>query len=282
MSRSATAINAKLWVWNDNDNPGAGTKGTSKVAGGTGLNANWESLDYLFTQHNDDGTHKDATIKGSNLIQTGANAVVDEATIEFSTNKMRVKDASITGAKLATTAADASTLEVASGSMRIKDAGVTGAKLAAAIVDSSTIEIAANILRVKDAGIVNAKLSHDNTRLKTVVCGSLTPSVSVATYLAIGNVAGDSNLQLSFYRPGAVTSISLTNSDGAVQTLNAVYSSGGADNHFAAGDKITVTCGVFAPGTVKVLKNGNWVTALSSFAIHSSGSAFVTIEIEWD
>ena len=97
MSRSVTAIKGKLWVWNDNDNPGAGTKGVTKVAGGTGLNANWEALDYLYVQHNDDGTHQDATIKGSNLIQSGANACVDETTIEFSGNKARVKDASITG-----------------------------------------------------------------------------------------------------------------------------------------------------------------------------------------
>ena len=56
---------------------------------------------------------------------------VDGSTIETNADALRVKDAGITGAKLASSAADGSTLEVSGGSMRMKDLGTTTAKLAA-------------------------------------------------------------------------------------------------------------------------------------------------------
>lgn len=86
-----------------------------------------------------------------------------------------IADESVTGTKLATSAADGVSLEVASGSMRVKDAGITAAKLAAAVagdglaggagtalsvsVDNSTVEISGDALRVKDAGITATKLA---------------------------------------------------------------------------------------------------------------------------
>lgn len=75
-----------------------------------------------------------STIAGDGLSRDGSTGVlsvgVDNSTVELSSDAVRVKDAGITGAKLATSAADSSTLEVASGSMRIKNSGVSTAKIA--------------------------------------------------------------------------------------------------------------------------------------------------------
>lgn len=72
-------------------------------------------------------------------------------------------------------AIDNTTIELGSGALRVKDASITAAKLAAAVagnglsggagtalnvnVDASTIEINTDILRVKDLGITTAKLA---------------------------------------------------------------------------------------------------------------------------
>ena len=96
MSRTATATNGLLWTWSDNDNPGAGTKGVTKAAGGTGLNANWETLDVsVGTEHNANGTHKNDVITGANLNSN----VVDGSTLEVSsptgTKVLRIKAAGV-------------------------------------------------------------------------------------------------------------------------------------------------------------------------------------------
>lgn len=69
-----------------------------------------------------------------------AGSITDGVTTELNANAIRVKDAGITGAKLATSAADGTTLEVASGAMRIKDLGVGTAKLAANAVTRAKME----------------------------------------------------------------------------------------------------------------------------------------------
>ena len=108
MSRSATAGSGDLWVFSDNDNPGAGTKGVTKAAGGTGLNANWETLQVgVFTEHNTNGTHRNDKIIGANL---NAN-VVDDSTLQVSATTgvkvLRIKDAGVTMAKIAQAGATA-------------------------------------------------------------------------------------------------------------------------------------------------------------------------------
>lgn len=117
MSRTATTPNGLLWEWNDNDNPGAGTKGVTKASGGTGLNSCWSTLDVAVgTEHNANGTHKNDKITGANL---NAN-VVDGATLEVSagtgTKVIRIKDAGVTMAKIAQAGATTGQAIVWSGS----------------------------------------------------------------------------------------------------------------------------------------------------------------------
>lgn len=139
MSRTATAAFGYLWTWSDNDNPGAGTKGVTKAAGGTGINANWETCDVVMgTGHNTNGTHKNDTITGANL---NAN-VVDDSTLQVSagtgTKVLRIKDAGVTMVKIAQAGATSGQAITWSGSAWapgsptavIADGYITRAKLA--------------------------------------------------------------------------------------------------------------------------------------------------------
>ena len=58
----------------------------------TGLNGVFERLDEgIGLEHNPDGTHKAAIIRGVNLVQIDPNSTVDGTTVEFSANKARIK-----------------------------------------------------------------------------------------------------------------------------------------------------------------------------------------------
>ena len=74
----------------------AGTKTDSTTPlndlNNSGRNGDMQKIDEAIgLEHNPLGTHKADKITGTNLVQTGANATVDESTLEFSANKMRVK-----------------------------------------------------------------------------------------------------------------------------------------------------------------------------------------------
>ena len=151
MSRTLTAINSLLGVWDDGDDAGAGTKGVTVAASGTGLNANWETLDVAVgTEHNADGTHKANKIKGSNLIQTGADSCVDGSSLEFYANKARVKALGITTAMIAVDAVDKTKLAAdcagtgldqdADGSLKVH-------------VDAVTIDFSGDTLQVQHDGL---------------------------------------------------------------------------------------------------------------------------------
>lgn len=134
---------------------------------------------------------------GSGLSNSGTSAApildvnTDGSTLEISTDTLRVKDAGITAAKLATSVAgdglaggggtalsvnvDASTIEINADTLRVKDAGITAAKIAASVagnglaggagsalsvnVDNATLEISADTLQVKNSGIQYANIA---------------------------------------------------------------------------------------------------------------------------
>lgn len=93
-----------------------------------------------------------ATIAGDGIGRDGTTGILevndDNSTLEISGDTVQVKDAGITGAKLATSAADGTNLEVASGSMRIKDLGVTTAK-----INDSAVTTA----KINDGAVTQAK-----------------------------------------------------------------------------------------------------------------------------
>ncbi len=154
MARLGTP-NINLGTWVDGENPGAG----SQTVDNNGLNGNFLKLDRAIgTGHNADGSHKSGVIAGPNLIQTGAGAVVDGSTIEFSSNAMRVKDAGITGAKLASGVVDGTTLQLVANVMSVKTIGdaqisaVSGSKLTAGSVPTSALEYEEYVVLLTQTG----------------------------------------------------------------------------------------------------------------------------------
>jgi hypothetical protein len=148
MARSATARNGKLWAWDDNDNPGAGSKGITVDAGGVGLNSIFETLDYLFDEHNVDGTHKDDKINGNVLKSTVADGSTLETSAGTGAKSIRIKDAGVTTTKIA-------------------DLAVTTAKIAADAVDSTKLKDDASVDanravttdHIRDSAITTAKIA---------------------------------------------------------------------------------------------------------------------------
>lgn len=88
--------NLKLINADKGDDIPAGTKADAATPvndlNNSGRNGDQQKIDEAVGQeHNADGTHKNNVIKGVNCIQTGADAVVDESSLEFSSNKMQIK-----------------------------------------------------------------------------------------------------------------------------------------------------------------------------------------------
>lgn len=151
MSRSLTATNSLLGVWDDGDDAGAGTKGVTVALGGVGLNANWETLDVAVgTEHNADGTHKANKIKGSNLVQSGGDSCVDGSTLEFSSNQIRLKDLGVTTAKINTDAVTAAKLNADCAGTGL-DQDTDGSLMVH--VDAVTIDFNSDALEVQKDGL---------------------------------------------------------------------------------------------------------------------------------
>ena len=80
---------------------------------------------------------------------------VDDSTIEINTDALRVKDAGITSAKLASA--------VAGNGL----SGGAGTALAVN-VDGSTLEISSDSLRIKDSGVTESKIDYTTVPKQTV------------------------------------------------------------------------------------------------------------------
>lgn len=167
MARLGTP-NLGLGTWLDGEAPGAG----SQTVASLGLNGNWLLLDAAVgVGHNADGSHKANVIKGSNLVQSGGDSCVDGVGLEFSSNKIRLKDNGVPYAKIQQISATArllgrktagagnteevqtdSSLEIdSSAGLRIKALGVGTSHLAANSVTAA---------KIPDAEITTAKLEY--------------------------------------------------------------------------------------------------------------------------
>ncbi len=169
MARLGTP-NLGLGTWLDNEYPGAG----SQTVPNTGLNGNWLILDTsVGLEHNADGSHKANVIKGSNLVQSGANSTVDGATVEFNANKIRVKANGLNGTHLNQTAGqtvDGSTLEFNSNAIRVKSGGIAAAQLATDAVETA---------KIKNANITTEKLEYKEYVALVSQSGTGNPAVTV-------------------------------------------------------------------------------------------------------
>ncbi len=284
MARGETT-NLDLGVWDEGDNPGAGSK--TESTGNVGLNKNWLILDTaLGVGHNADGSHKADSIDGPALKTT----VADASTIQLTGSplKLNVKDDGITGAKIAAAAVDGSTLEASAATgakaFRIKDDGVTGAKLAAGIVDDSTLEATAatgtKTFRVKDAGITGAKISHSNMRTKNYFQFT---TAGVDGYAYVGSIQCGSSYGQPMLRAGCATGLAIRQADGTVYSQAIDYAASGAATagRFAADDVLSVE--VDASSQTVILKiSGTAVTALNLVSWDDGQAGFITVEVELD
>lgn len=266
MSRFTTP-NLALGVWDDGDNPGAG----SKTVSNTGLNGNMLIIDTAVgTEHNADGTHKDDKIAGRSLKAS----IVDGATLEASaatgTKVFRVKDGGLTGVKMDQAAGqtvDGATLEFDSNAIRVKDGGISTAKLA-------------------DDAVAAAKISHDNTRTKnnyTLVFDAKT----LGTYAKYHGTAMTAALGIPMPRSGVVTKLTASHAGGGTASFSNAYGSGGLGT-FAAGDRIN---GIITSGGSYNYPAINNITGAISFnagfenifdATGWTAAIFIDIEVEFD
>lgn len=247
----------------DGENPGAG----SQVADSNGLNGNMWKLDYLFEEHNTDGTHKDSKI-GKAQLKTD---VADGSTIEkHATNGLQLKDGGITGAKMNQTAGqvvDGTGLEFNTNAIRLKDGGVLTAKLA-------------------DDAVTAAKISHDNNRTKNLY--SLAFAAKTAgTYAKYNGELTTAALGIPMLRAGKVTKIMCTHAGGGVVSISNAYGSGGLGS-FDAGDRINAAIDTWTSDDYVTVNNINDATNYTSgfeatvYVTGWTAPIFVEIEVEFD
>lgn len=113
-----------------------------------------------------------AKLDAAGAIASGASGLavqVDNSTIEINTNALRIKDAGVTLAKLASNSVDENKLTTSVAGNGLSGGG--GSALAVN-VDDSTIEINSDSLRVKDAGITAAKLNTNVADQATITGGA--------------------------------------------------------------------------------------------------------------
>lgn len=122
---------------------------------------------------------------------SGVAVQVDGSTIEISSNALRVKDAGITLAKLASNSVDENKIVSTAFDSAGAVVGGSGTKISVA-TDNSTIEKSANALRVKDAGITAAKLNTNVADQSSLTGGAGTAlSVQSAPLVKRTLVAGE-------------------------------------------------------------------------------------------
>lgn len=137
MARSVTP-KLNLGVWDDGDNPGAGSKTIKQ--GNVGLNGNWLILDdAVGTEHNPDGTHKPGVIKAENLNID----VVDGVTLDKNviTNKLQIKEGGVNTAQIADNAVTES---------KIANGAVTRFKIANGAVGYQQIDWGEIVIRAQN------------------------------------------------------------------------------------------------------------------------------------
>lgn len=266
MSRSQ--YSSWLYVWDDGDNPGAG----SKVADSTGLNGNWIKISTAFqAEHNTpSGTHKAAVIDKGNLKTT----VADGSTLELDGSVgLRVKDLGVTKAKLATSVADGSTLEKdASVGLRIKNDGVQAYKIKGtgsgkAVDDNTIIVNASGELEVSEIQYTN--IAHGIFGRSTMLGPFIyhTDQVGQNTYLEFGFHSTVSNRWVYACpapAPGCIIQAWLVDYLDHVASIYWGYDEGGAQ-WCDEGDilKINTDAGV----NWKLKKNGSDILTLTSFGL---------------
>jgi len=276
MSRSTTT-NLALGVWDQGDNPGAGSK--TVLTGNSGLNFNWLQVDVTAgVGHNIDGTHKTDVIDGPNLKTTAA----DGSSLELSGSplKLRIRQHA--------------TIDANRGIVTdmIKDAQITGLKIAVGAINNVS-HFATGIIptaaianfnvttpKLADDAVDGTKQPHDSNVRRQYIHGSIKTTTS---FLRLSDLPTTGLMGVPMTRTGALTGMRVVDSTGTTLSSSKVYVATGAavDGRFGAGDKITAIRST-STGSINAQVNGTSVTGL----LISGGSAvedyYVTVEYELD
>lgn len=249
-------------VYDDNDNPGAGSKTLTPAEGNTGLNGNFVQSGKLMSSHNPDGSHKNDIIHGANMHPDSVDGITLEYNTATGTKYARVKLGSLTLAYLSVSGAADGEVPVYSGGTLDWGKPVLGA---------------ANI----EAGaITSEKIAHNNTRTKSYLVFAATISGGGNQYFECNGQVLSAALGVPMLRGGAISGWAITQSDGTV-VLNDNSYSPSADNHFNQGDRLALYFRKI-PGDVFAMKNGTPVTNIGSLSMGTFGATVGIIEIEFD
>jgi hypothetical protein len=195
---------------------------------------------------------------------SGVAVQVDGSSIEISGNALRVKDAGITLAKMASNSVDENKIVSTSFSASGAIAGGSGTKVAVQ-VDSSTIEINSNALRVKAAGIQASHLNTNVADQKTIVGGAGTAlAVAEAPLAKRTMVAGEA------FAAGTSFAVRFAISgETAGRVYKADKDASGAAKWAAIGIAISAA-GVSAGGNVEVYMLGEMPQGASDVAYNAA------------
>lgn len=252
MARVGTS-NLNLGTYTDGEYPGAG----SQTIDSDGLNGNMIKMDRAVgTEHNADGSHKSNVIKGSNLIQSGANSCVDGATLEFSSNSIRVKANGLTGSHMNQTAGqtvDGTTLEFNANAIRVKDASISAAKLAT------------------DA-VTDAKILRGNNAIRQVQAFS--KASTAAGFLAKEGITMSNGQGMTLPHDFVITGLSFLDAAGVRENIDLGYDAG------TYRIQSTECLSLYWSGTVLEIRKGG--VAIDTFTPSTAPTTNFIVYITWE
>lgn len=267
--------NLSLPVYDEGDNPGAGSK-TATTGGG--LNQQMTILDNAVgVGHTAAGAHRDDVIDGNSLKSTVADGSTLETSAGTGAKTIRIKDLGVTSGKLASGAVVAG--KIANGAIDASAQIVDGVVSTGKIADSGVTTI-----KINDDAVTAGKISHDNNRTKNmflfaVPSGNTSPSFGGVTwpYGSTGFVAP---------RAGCIMKVTVCDQGGSTESKSQSYRASGtnAEGRFAAGDKLTWYRNTSTGGNYPVI-TGNPVNSAGLDTVTIVGSTddlLVVLEVEFD
>lgn len=273
MSRGTTT-NLSLGVWDDGDNPGAGSK--TVISGNTGLNMNWLRVDETIGgEHNTNGTHKDDKINGNSIKQSATDGTTLTTNNATGAKVLKIADGGVGATQLA----DTSITNVKISNQTILPAkldsssAISGYPLTAGATTPSYAQLGTT--GIADDAITAAKISHDNNRTKNIYTCIFDSTLT--GYAKHNNIIFTASLGIPTSEAGSITRVSRCTSTGSIATQSAVYSTGGA-THFAQGQRLSVHHDSTVPNITARINDSIALTLEATI----TNPTMVEVEVEFD